>query len=137
MSSSSPSSADRLQPSAELVDFAELQVRTAQNTGVERRSQRRNLIVVPVLIRPCNHEFRACGDLVAGMTRDISKRAIGLIHEENLEQHNLFAIQLDLADEHVNLMTEVVWCQPLGPYYFSACRFAQRLQSFPYGEPTD
>ena len=119
-----------IDPPPELIDFAERQVRHARFEGSERRAETRHLMVVPALLLPVDHQQRALGDSFPAVTRDISAKAIGLIHTDAI-RHNRLALHIQLAGAEANLIAELVWCQPLGPFYFSGCRFIKKLKRFP------
>ena len=117
-----------LEPPAELVSFVERQVRNARTyAGVERRSDKRYLMAIPVLVRPVDEQSNAVGVPFAAMTRDISPRGIGLAHTEPIEQ-GLLALRMTLAGEEVNLVAEVQWCKGLGPFYYVGAKFVSRLE---------
>jgi hypothetical protein len=120
-----------LQPPRELLSFVERQIRNApRHTGPERRSENRYLMAVPVLVQPVDKKHNPIGDAFAAVTRDISPTAIGLVHTEEVA-HRLLAIQMRLADELVNVIVELLWCEPLGPFEYLGARFVAKLDSFP------
>ena len=119
------------QPPTELVSFVERQIRNAQAyEGVERRSERRCLMVVPVLAQPVDEESNAIGAPFALVSRDISPQGIGLVHSEPIDQ-TLLALQMSLANEEVNVVADVQWCKAFGPFYYFGGKFVKKLQSFP------
>ena len=122
-----------INPPPELIDFAERQVRHARFEGSERRAETRHLMVVPALLLPVDQRQRPQGTSFPAVTRDISAKAIGLIHTDAI-RHNRLAIHINLAGVEANVMAELVWCQPLGPFYFSGCRFIKKLEQFPCGK---
>lgn len=119
-----------INPPSELVDFAERQVRHARFEGSDRRTEKRHLMVVPALLLPLDSSGRAQGPPFPAVTRDISTKAIGLIHTDSL-RHSRLALHIQLAGVQANVIAELVWCQPLGPFYFSGCRFVEKLARFP------
>ncbi len=72
----------------------------------------------------------AIGDPFVVVSRDISAKAIGLVHSERVDE-TLLALQMFLADEEVNLVAEVLWCKALGPYYYLGGKFIRKLDSLP------
>jgi hypothetical protein len=119
------------QPPAELVSFVERHIRNAPlYEGVERRSERRYLMVVPVVAQPVDEQGSALGTPFALVTRDISPTGIGLVHLEPMDQ-TLLALRMYLAGEEVNLVADVQWCRALGPFYYFGGRFVKKLESFP------
>jgi len=119
------------QPPTELVSFVERQIRNAQAyDGVERRTERRCLMVVPVTAQPVDQQSNAMGAPFAVVTRDISPKGIGLVHSEPIDQ-TLLALQMSLAGEEVNVVADVQWCKAFGPFYYFGGKFVKKLQSFP------
>ncbi|MHC4402874.1 MAG: PilZ domain-containing protein [Planctomycetota bacterium] len=119
------------EPPAELVSFVERQIREAQlYDGVERRSERRHLVAVPVLVQPVDAEFNATGAPFAAVTRDISLTGVGLVHGEPIDPQ-LLALRMCLAEEEVKLVVEVLSCRALGPYHYVGCKPVSKLESFP------
>lgn len=120
-----------LKPPAELVSFVERQIRDARSyVGLERRSERRYLMAVPLWVQPVDGQFKAIGPPFAAVTRDISPKGIGLVHTQPIDPQ-LLALRMSLADEEVILAAEVVWCRPLGPFYYIGGEFFAKLESFP------
>ena len=119
------------EPAAELVSFVERQIRDTQlYDGVERRSERRHLMAVPVLVQPVDAQFNRTGAPFAAVTRDISLRGVGLVHVEPIDPQ-LLALRMHLAGEEVKLVVEALWCRALGPFHYVGGRPISRLQSFP------
>jgi hypothetical protein len=114
-------------PIPELVSFVKRQIRNAElRVGPERRSDRRHAIVAPVLAQPVDQDLNAVGDPFALVTRDISSKGIGLVHSKSIDQ-GLLTLQMRLADEDVKLVAEILWCKPLGPFYYAGGRFVSKL----------
>jgi hypothetical protein len=119
------------QPPAELVSFAERQIHSAlPYKGLERRSDKRYLMAMPVLVQPVDEHSCSIGAPFAAMTRDISPTGIGLIHTEPIE-HETLALRMTLADEDVRLLATVLWCKALGPFYYVGANFVSKLDGFP------
>ena len=87
-------------------------------------------MVVPALVQPVDEKFNAIGDCFTVVTRDISPKGIGLVHSRRLDQ-KLLALQMRLADEEVNVVVEVLWCRPFGPFEYIGGRFVAKLNGFP------
>ena len=118
-------------PPKELVDFAKRQVFNAKFRGrIERRSESRYEMVVPVLVQPVDDDFRAIDSPFRIVTRDISPRGAGLIHFAPIP-HNKLALQMCIANTTVNLVARVVWCKPLGPFHGTGVEFIAKLDAFP------
>lgn len=124
------------EPPAELVSFVERQIRDAQlYDGVERRSERRHLMAVPVLVQPVDAQLNATGAPFGAVTRDISMTGLGLVHGEPIDPQ-LLALRMCLAEEEVKLVVEVLWCRAFGPYYYVGSKAISKLESFPR-QPTE
>jgi hypothetical protein len=129
-------SPDNPSPPKELIDFAERHVRNAiPHDQSERRSERRHFMVVPVLAVPVDEQFRPIGDPTAIVTRDISSHGIGLVHLRPLEL-GLLALRMQLAGEEVNVVIELAWSKPLGPFELSGGRFVAKLKHLPSADPS-
>jgi hypothetical protein len=87
-------------------------------------------MVVPVLAQPVDEEFNAIGDPFAIVTRDISSKGVGVVHLRPIA-HRFLALQMRLGDEDVNLVAEISWCRPLGPFYYAGGSFVSKLTRFP------
>lgn len=110
-------------PPAELVSFVERHIRSARPyTGLERRSDKRCLMAMPVVVQPLDEETEAVGDPFTAMTRDISPKAIGLVHTAPIE-HKLLAIRVFLGGKEVDLVAAVLWCRALGPFHYTGANF--------------
>ena len=118
-----------------LASFVERQVYKAWLNGdVERRSENRCEMVVPVLIQPLDAQFNAVGTPFSTVTRDVSPKGIGFVHSEPLD-HSLLALQMSIADEEMNLVAEVRWCKKLGRLYHIGASLVSLLRAsqFPDG----
>jgi hypothetical protein len=122
-----------LHPSASLVAFVKRQVRNAQlQAGPERREELRQMIVVSAIVQPVDENHQPIGEPVAMVTRDITARGVGLVHEEPL-WHERVAIRLDAEGLDVNeiLIADVVWNRPLGPFCLIGCEVTARVGNSP------
>ncbi len=64
------------------------------------------------------------------VTRDISARGFGLIHEERLN-HDWLALRLSMPEDNAVLVGEVRWRKPAGPFYACGCEVIAKLDDFP------
>ena len=120
-----------LKPPRELIAFAERQIREAQRyPGLERRSERRNLMVLPVVAQVVDDDFQPINAPFSLVTRDISPTGIGLIHIDPFEEE-LLALQMAIAGEKVIVVVEVMWQRSIGPFYYSGAIFVEKLDHFP------
>jgi hypothetical protein len=121
-------------PPAELVSFVKRRLRDGHfQRDVDCREEERHLMLVSVLAQPVDEQYRAMGKPFALVTRDISKKGIGLVHTEAITD-NLLAVQMSLAGEEVNLVVRLLWSKPLGPFYYLGGEFVAKLASFPRPE---
>jgi len=119
------------EPPTELVSFVERHIRSARPyAGLERRSDKRCLMAIPVLAQPLDEESNAVGAPFAAMTRDISPKGIGLIHTAPIE-HKLLAIRMSLGGKEVDLVAAILWCRTLGPYYYVGANFVSEAGGSP------
>ncbi len=96
----------------------------------ERRSEKRYLMAMPVLVQPVDEQSNAVGVPFAAMSRDISPKGVGLVHTEPIE-HAMLALRMSLAGEDVKLITAVRWCRTVSPFYYVGAEFVSKLESFP------
>ncbi len=93
----------------------------------ERRETRRHEFVTPTLAMPVDDQFRAQGETLVVLTRDISTNGASLIHTEQLNA-NYVALQLTSpGGPALQVVMRVVRCRPLGPYFEVAGPFVTRL----------
>lgn len=122
-----------LDSSLELASFIRSQVyKLWQNGEIERRTENRCAVAIPVLAQPVDAQFNAIGAPFSAVTRDISPQGIGLVHSEDVK-HSLLALQMSLAEQETNLVARVRWSKQLGPLYVFGTSFVARLGSFPGG----
>ncbi len=115
----------------ELVDFARRQIVNAtMYKGDERRKEGRHYILLPVRAVPVDTDNFPSGDSFDLITRDISASAISLFHMDEIDYPRL-ALQLRVADETVNVVVDVIWSEPLGPFYGAGGEFREKLSYFP------
>jgi hypothetical protein len=119
------------QPPAELVSFVEQEIRKARPyKGLERRSDKRYLRAMPVLVQPVDEQSNAVGLPFVAMTRDISASGIGLVHTEPIE-HEMVALRMSFPGKEVDLVATVVWCRSLGPFYYAGANFVSKWGELP------
>lgn len=119
------------EPPAELLSFAKRQARNwHRHTDVDRRTEKRHVLVAPVLAQPVDEAYRATGDRFALVSRDISSKGFGLVHSGPIDE-KLLAIQTCIAGEDVTAVVEVLWCEPFGPFEYIGTRIVARLTDLP------
>lgn len=115
----------------ELVDFARRQlINAVLYKGDERRREQRYPMMLPILVVPVNTSNQAIGQTFEVISRDIASNTIGLFHVERIV-HPRLAIYMKLANTDVNLVIEVTWEGPLGPFRGLAGRYLEKLDQFP------
>jgi hypothetical protein len=114
-----------------LLAFAQRQI--AQDrafTGVERRSEHRILLAMPVIVQGVDEQIAPIGEPQAMVVRDLSKRGLGLVHEQPFT-HQRIVVELTYPEEGKILAAEVRWSKPVGPFYHLGCEIVARLDRFP------
>ena len=115
----------------ELVDFARRQIVNATlYKGDERRNEGRHHMMLPVRAVAIDANNHSTGETFDLITRDVSASAVSLFHSEKIVDKRL-AIQLRIAGEEVNVVIDVVWSEPLGPFYGASGEFREKLDQFP------
>ena len=56
------------------------------------------------------------------ISRDVMSDGVGLIAAQRIN-HKQLSLQMHLAYEEVNVVAEVRWCRPMGPFEGIGCRF--------------
>ena len=93
----------------------------------ERRSEGRQPLAVAVAAAPLDEELHPTGEPFALMTRDISTKGIGLVHTGPVFDAYL-AVQIPSpAGEPIQVLVEVVRCNPVGDVWSIGGLFVQRL----------
>lgn len=116
---------------AELVAFARRQIVNAVlYRGDERRRRDRHHMMLPVRAVPVDKYNRPCGQPFDLITRDISATSISLLHTEEITDERL-GLQFRIAGDDVNVVIDIVWSEPLGPFYGAGGEFRDKLAQFP------
>ena len=119
------------QPPAELVAFVEQEIRKAQPyKGLERRSEKRRLVAMPVFVQPVGEQFNAVGLPFVAVTHNISPSGIGLVHTKPIAQ-GLVALRLAFETKEVDLVAAVLRSGALGPFYYAGANFVIKFREFP------
>ena len=119
------------QLSSELVAFARRQlVNATLYKGDRRRREERHPMMLPVLVVPVDEDNQPISVPFEVITRDVAATSIGLIHAEQMP-HDRIAIHMTLANTEVDLVVELKWREPLGPFYGSGGDYLERLDRFP------
>jgi hypothetical protein len=121
--------------SQELIDFARRQlVNAVMYKGDERRRDQRYPMMLPVLVVPVDEDNQAIGEMFEVISRDVASNSIGLFHTEKISHHRV-AIHMLLANTEVNLVIEVTWEGPQGPFRGFGGRYVDKIAKFPVTLP--
>ena len=120
-----------LWPSSALMAFVQRQVfRDTPNAGMERRTEPRLVLGMPVIVHGVDERISPIGEPQAMVIRDFSRKGTGLVHELPFE-HRRIVMRLSYPEEGTLLAAEVRWSKPLGPFYQLGCEIVAKLKSFP------
>ncbi len=115
----------------ELISFVERQIRDAQPyPWSERRLEKRNLMVVPVLGRAVDDDYQPIDEPFWLVSQSISSKGIGLVHIDRF-MHDLVALRLTIAGEEVVVVAKIEWQRGTGPFHSSGALFVDKLEHFP------
>src|SRR6478736_4707038 len=115
-----------LPPSAELIAFAEQQIRNVSHyVGSELRMERREFVVLPVNAISIDEALRPLGPPLSMVTHALFLCGIGLIHEHPLA-HEFLALRLVVQGDEELLVGAIQWRKSLGPFNMCACEVIAR-----------
>ena len=115
----------------ELVEFTRRQIVNAtMYRGDEQRAEGRHLMMLPVRAVEVNENHAAIGEPFDLITRDLSASAIGLVHTDPIDGERL-ALNFHIAGTDVNVVVNLIWSRPMGPFYGAAGKFVTKLNGFP------
>jgi CheY-like chemotaxis protein len=92
----------------------------------ERRESERASLLATVTVVPLNGSWEPCGEPFKAVARDVSEGGLSLLHTRAVTAEYL-ALRwstLGASGQQINLILEVHRCQPMGPFYEVAGRFA-------------
>lgn len=115
------------------LEFARRQlVNATLYKGPEQRTEGRYPMMLPAMVVPIDEFNQPIDDVVEVVTRDIASTSIGLFHQEPLPPHHKrLALHMFMAGVEVNLVLQLVWRGPMGPFFGSAGWYLDRLPEFP------
>lgn len=115
------------------LEFARRQlVNATLHGGNEKRLEARHPMMLPALVVPIDERNFPVDETIEVVTRDVASTSIGLFHQEPLDpRHKRLALQMFMVGNEVNLVLQVVWRGPMGPFFGSAGWYLDRLDSFP------
>lgn len=117
--------------SSSLVAFAKRQlVNATLYKGDQRRREQRHPMMLPVLTVGVDQANAPISEPFEVITRDVAPASIGLLHAEHMPFERI-AIHFELAKTNVDLVIELKWREPMGPFYGSGGVYSARLDSFP------
>jgi hypothetical protein len=113
------------------IEFARRQlVNATLYKGPDKRTEGRHPMMLPALVVPIDERNQPIDDVFEVVTRDVASTSIGLFHQEPLN-HKRLALHMFMAGTEVNLVLQIVWKGPMGPFYGSAGWYVDRLEEFP------
>ena len=132
MSNSHSNCAPNTSAPPELIAFVERQVRDVRPYAplCERRLEKRNVMVVPVLGRAVDDDYHAIDKPFWLVSRGISSSGIGLVHMDRFE-HKLLALQMTIVGEEIVVVTKIEWQRETGPFCSSGATIVAKLEHFP------
>ena len=87
-------------------------------------------MMLPALIVPVDEFNRPIGKIIEVVTRDVATSSIGLFHPDPLDQKR-FALHMVMSGAEVNLVVQIIWKGPMGPFFGSAGWYIEKLNEFP------
>lgn len=121
-----------IHPPEEIAEFVlRLVSRLTHYEGVERRSQGRHRIAIPLLAMPLDDQLFPVGEGFAAVTRDISSCGIALFHQRWVNSPFLAVELVDPDGQKLEAAVEVLRCQRVNEFYEIAGKFVTKI----YGEP--
>ena len=116
------------QPPAEMIAFVERRIRNARPyMGLERRSDKRRLIAIPVWVQPVDAQSNPICEPFAAVTRDISLEGMGLVHTKPIECDTV-ALRFSWEGKEVERVAAILWCKALGPFYYVGANFVSKFE---------
>jgi hypothetical protein len=112
-------------PPATIVSYLERMFADADDG--ERREFERASLLATVIAIPLSGSGEPCGEPFKAAARDVSEGGLSLLHTRAVTSE-LLAVRwspLGASGHHINLVLEVHRCQPMGPFYEVAGRFAE------------
>lgn len=109
------------------LNFEELTKWHAYDKNIDRRSENRYHVSLPVTATPVDDDLQSVGDSFDAITRDISSRGLSLFSHRKLD-NMLLTLQLLDNDGQTKLdaVMEILRCQPIGDSYMISGRFASK-----------
>jgi len=96
----------------------------------DRRDGDREPLITPAVVQPLTEALRPTGRLLEAVTRDVSRRGVGLIVQELPESRHL-AVQLTIDGHEKTLLCRVRWHEPSGPFVFLGLDVIRTLDGMP------
>jgi len=129
MSSDSTASLHELPPPPPAVIEFVKQLPPVAPEVADRRNRPRRLVATTCVVTPLDAHGEPSGAAFRAVTRDVSTTGIAMLFTRPVEAPKL-KIQLPrFGGTTVEVLANVIRCEPLGPYYDVAGEFVQRAEA--------
>ena len=91
--------------------------------GVERRSEVRQAITVPIRVQPLDSEFHPTGEPISAVSRNISGGGIAFVLQNPISAKYVQVEITDAEDNSLDIVSHVRHCTQHGEFYDIGCRF--------------
>ena len=99
--------------------------------GIERRSDERESISVPVMVQPLDDQYEPQGPPFTALTRNLSGGGIGLLHNEPVSNSYIQVRLRNRASETLDVVANVRHCSFQDGHYLIGGRFVIRWDQSP------
>lgn len=96
-------------------------------TRVERRSNERVNVTMPVVALPADHQMRLLNYKIHGMTKDISDTGVGFYTTDPIHCRYLILQFSPYKIDETRFVSRLVHCSSQGMYYHVGCEFITAL----------
>jgi len=107
----------------EVTNFVNVVANVYFYAGPDRRGKPRIPLTVPITIRRLDDRFCPLEHVVRGVTRNISESGIGIMCPDPVGTRFVSFKITSHVGVSVNVVAEVLRCEPVGCYYDVGCRF--------------
>lgn len=94
----------------------------------ERRRRPRRVVATTCRVTPLNAQLTPCGDPFHAVTRDVSTTGIAIVYTRKVDAPNLMFELQQAGGVKVQVLTKLVRCVRLGPFYDIAGEFVVRTE---------
>ncbi len=115
----------------EIFDFVQRTIdRNGQDdtyAGLEKRSEKRCYVSLPVTATPTNEKLQPVGDSFYAVTRDISSQGITMFNTRTVDSSFLVLELMDPDGPKLKAVMEVLRCRPIGRFYEITGEFVTKM----------